>query len=425
MIGTAAPNEQPAPAPAGPAPPSRPTSRPGPAPASMVSSTSQVAEAPPAPSDDPTSPEGWLRRCWSDGVTATFVARVRGTALARAAAEEDAAGLRAFSAMAAMGHGDYGLADELLGAGASQPGEPPLSAPVALVDAAARLYRACGEAEQDPERAVKAMQALHQADHALASAEDGDTPEAATARGYAGLSLAEALLMVGDIGAARHHLELAVCDERDPRPPMVLRCTARCILGGIELAVGRGDLAVAHLQKAVRDAAGFRQEEQTARLLLVGAMLIENHRYGEALLRELMAQHHLDADIARGHGTLSHLHRLLEVLSKGAPFSLPKRVELRELLRFLQGRHYSAGWFLLLTSLAAGGLGSAGDASEAYNTLVHAAATLRCRRMEGAADLCDRQVDALRVRLGEERFEEVLTEARERRRTFLTYLNGR
>lgn len=386
------------------------------------------ASPPSPPSGDAPGPDEtalrWLARCWVEGVTASFVAQAEalGPRVAAGDRDDDNTALRAFTAMAAMGRGDYDLADALLTD--APPGEG-LSSPVSLLDATARLYRACGEAERDPERAQRAMKELHAAELALPRGAEHDTTETATARGYAGLSHGEALLMVGDVGAARHQLERVVGEERSERglrPPAVLLTTVRCILGGIEQAVGRGDLAVAHLQAAVRDAAGFAQEEQVARLLLCGSMLADNHRFGEALLRDLKAQGQLQPEALEGHGTIAHLHRLLVLLAGESPFPLPVRAEMRELLRFLQGRHYSAGWFLLVTSLTAGALLGAGDAVEAYNILVHAAAALRCRRMEGAADLCDRQLTALRQRLGEEHFEAVVTEARERRRAFLNYL---
>lgn len=325
------------------------------------------------------------------------------------------AAMQAFAAMAAMGRGNYELADQLLGP------QPQARCPAALLlNSAARLYRACGDGGQDPASALMAMNALNEARQRL-----GNTPgpEAATARGYAGLALAEALLGVGDVGAARHQLALVV--EEGQAPPVVL-AAVRSILGGIELTVGRGDLAIGHLQAAVRAAAGLPAEEQVVRLLLCGAVLCTDRRYGTALLEEF--QRRYPPRSPSGQGATARLARLLRLLAHagasegavvtaptGSPYPLAVRLEVRELLRHLQGRHYSVGWFLLFTSICAGALQAGGDPCEAYSVLVHAAATLRCRRMDGAAELCDRQIEALRHQLGEDRFEALLNEARHRR----------
>ncbi len=286
-----------------------------------------------------------------------------------------------------------------------------------LLDSAVRLYRACGDAERDPERALRAMQDLGEARRQVGSAQN---VEAATARGYAGLALAEALLMVGDVGAARHQLELVI---EEAQAPPVLLTWIRSILCGIELAVGRTDLAIGHLQAGMRQAAGHPAEEQMTRLLLSGVMLSGNRRYGLALLEEFLARNADHPPV--GQGTVARLYRMLRLLSGESPFPLPVRAEVRDHLRYLQGRHYSAGWFLLLTGVCSGALRGAGDTCEAYSVLIHAAATLRCRRMDGAADLCDRQIEALRSQLGEDQFEALLAEAQRRRRIFLSYLDER
>lgn len=391
----------------------------------LSSQTEDPAPAPgqaPAPED---GPEGWLRQCWIEGITATWGARLKTLGLQAARAGGDAdlrAGLQAFAAVAAMGRGDYDLADQLLG-----PPPEEGSPSVLLIDQAARLYRACGDAERDPERAVAAMAALNEARARLQRSGEV-SPEAATARGYAGLMLGEALLMVGDVGAARHQLELVV--EEGQAPPALLTAV-RCVLGGIEQAVGRPDLAIGHLQAAVRGAQGLAAEEGLSRLLLCGVMLSTDVRYGLALFDEYLARQR--GKVPEGQGTVARLFRLLQMLvgvmreGPGAAMmlTLPMRVELRDLLRFLQGRHYSAGWFLLLTGLCAGALRGAGDPCEAYSVLIHAAATLRCRRMDGAAELCDRQIEMLRATLGVDQFEALLTEARHRRQLFLSYLGNR
>ncbi len=107
------------------------------------------------------------------------------------------------------------------------------------------------------------------------------------------------------------------------------------------------------------------------------------------------------------------------------PWSLPVRYNLHEQGHWLQGRHNSAGWSLLMVNLFAGAQIGAGDPCGAYGVLVQAAADLRCRRMDGVADLCDRQITTLRTRLGPERFDELLTEAQRRRRELHLYESER
>ncbi len=63
-------------------------------------------------------PEHWLKEFWVQGVTASWGERL--SRLGRRAAingldADMTASLRAFAALAAMGRGDYDLADELLG----------------------------------------------------------------------------------------------------------------------------------------------------------------------------------------------------------------------------------------------------------------------------------------------------------------------
>lgn len=387
----------------------------------MLPSSHAPDPAPVPPTAEEEGPAQWLRQCWAEGVTADWgvrLSRLGPQALVQGqgagGSDEVIVALKAFAAMAAMGRGDYELADQLLGAA------PEAGAPATLLlDAAARLYRACGDTGREPAHAIAAMNALNEARQHLGAAPG---PEAATARGYAGLSLAEALLAVGDVGAARHQLTLVV--EEGLAPPALL-VAVRSILGGIEQAVGRADLAIGHLQAAVRLSTGLPAEEQLARLLLCGVVLSTDRRYGLALLDEVQAR--LPVRGRAGQGASARLLRLLRLLAAEAPqegaaspYPLAVRVEARDLLRHLQGRHYSAGWFLLLTGVCAGAL-RAGDPCEAYSVLVHAAATLRCRRMDGAAELCDRQIEALRVQLGEERFESLLTEAKQRRQQLSGY----
>jgi hypothetical protein len=373
--------------------------------------------------NQPPDLDAWLRECWAEGVTTAASARLCALTDAdlQGADDDVRAGLGAFAALAAMGHGDYDRADRLLSGRAGT-----LSPPVMLLDSAARLYRACGDAERDPARALLAMNDLAEVQARVQALTGGAAgvggPALSTAQAYAGLSLAEALLMVGDVGAARHQLSLII--EEGAAPPALLTM-ARCILSGIEQAVGRADLAIDHMQAAVRATAGLPAEGMLTRLLLCGMMLGADRLYGLALYDEFLARHGRPA----GHGAVARLFRMLDLMVPGlrrpddwrsepplpSPYPLAVRTEIREHLRFLQGRHYSPGWFVLFTGLCAGVLRAAGDPCEAYTVLVHAAATLRLRHMDGAAEMCDRQIEVLRVELGVDRFEALLVEARQRR----------
>ena len=64
----------------------------------------------------------------------------------------------------------------------------------------------------------------------------------------------------------------------------------------------------------------------------------------------------------------------------------------------------------------ASALVAADETCEAYDVLVQSAAELRCRRIDGVADLIDRQLATLRGQLGPDGFEPLLREAQRRRR---------
>ena len=98
------------------------------------------------------------------------------------------------------------------------------------------------------------------------------------------------------------------------------------------------------------------------------------------------------------------------------PLNLESTVEIRQDLRWLLGRHASAAWCLLIVSLVGGALVAADENCEGYDILVQSAAELRCRHMDGVADLLDRQLATLRGQLGPDGFEPVLREAQRRRR---------
>src|SRR5258708_2857750 len=93
-----------------------------------MTSSSQLPLLPQVPLQPPSEdgPEQWLRQFWVQGVTASWGERLGLLGRRAVIAGIDAdmtVSLRAFAAMAAMGRGDYDLADELLGSppGAGSP----------------------------------------------------------------------------------------------------------------------------------------------------------------------------------------------------------------------------------------------------------------------------------------------------------------
>jgi hypothetical protein len=352
-------------------------------------------------------------RCREQGLTEAQAQELSalGTSAVLDAHEHEASiGMRTLLTFAALSRGDFTLADKAL----SLPGDA-ATPELRLLDLAARLYRICIGSERDEAQPTAAMNALTEA---LVPVIHMTTPEARLARGYAGLSLSEALLRVGDVGAARQQLE-SVADE--PSMPPGISIVAGMLLGGIEQAVGRNDLALGHIQVALHRASQLgatAEEERLLRMVLVGLLMFDSRRYGLAMLDDITAGKY--GAPPSGNGTVARLYRLLALLAQEPPFPIDARGEVREQLRWLQGRHNSAGWSLLFTSLAAGALSGAGDNCEAYGLLVEAAAELRCRYMDGVADLCDRQIAALRHSLGPDAFDELLTEAQRRRQLLLS-----
>jgi hypothetical protein len=360
---------------------------------------------------DEHTAERLLLRCTETGLTESQADQLSAIGLRAVldlrerSGESASIGMRSLVTFAALGRGDFSLADAVL----ATPGDG--STPeLRLLDLAARLYRACVGAESDPAQPLSAMNALTEA---LVPVLGVDTPEARMARGYAGLTLSEALLRVGDVGAARQQLE-TVADE--PGMPPGIAVVAGMMLGGLEQAVGRNDLALGHIQVALHRASslgGAAEEERLLRVLLVGFLMFDSRRYGLAMLDDITAGKYGPAPT--GNGTVARLYRVLSLLAREPPLPLAARAAVRDELLWLQGRHNSAGWSLLVTSLVAGALTGASDACEAYGLLVQASAELRCRYMDGVADLCERQITALRSSLGPDAFDDLLTEAQRRR----------
>jgi len=362
--------------------------------------------------------EDLLERCRELGLTESQADELSGLGM-RAVLEVYASsglgasiGMRALVTFAALGRGDFKLADSVL----DLPGEAN-TPELRLLDLAARLYRACVGAERDPGKPLALMNALTEA---LVPVIGLQTAEARLSRGYAGLTLSEALLRLGDVGAARQQLE-SVADE--PGMPPAIAVIAGMMLGGLEQSVGRNDLALGHIQVALHRASqlgAIAEEERLLRVLLVGLLMFDSRRYGLAMLDDITAGKYGPAP--SGHGTVARLYRVLSLIAREPPLSLAARASVREDLRWLQGRHNSAGWSLLVVSLVAGAMAGADDACEAYGLLVQASAELRCRYMDGVADLCDRQIAALRHQLGPDCFDELLTEAQRRRQQLLSVL---
>jgi hypothetical protein len=292
-----------------------------------------------------------------------------------------------------------------------QPTRAVVSAELRTLRLAVVLYDACTSGESFAPRLSALMQELSAE---LTLLNGVMTPAGRCARGYAGLCLGDALLRMGDVGAARSQLEL-VADEAHMPPAIAV--IARLLLGAIEQACGRSDLALGHLQVALHRAAGLGQEEQLLRLILVGVLAADNRRYALAMLDDIAAGKY--GQVPSGEGTVARLYQLLLLLGQGAARSLESLALMRAQLRWLQHRHGSAGWSLLLTGLTAGMLLGAEESCDAYDVLVQSAAELRCRYLDGVADLCDRQISTLRTQLGLERFESLLGEAQRRRKTLL------
>jgi hypothetical protein len=359
------------------------------------------------------SPEERLaQRCHEMGVTEAHAAELCALgvhAVQQLASPSSRICMRTLVTFAALGHGDLQLADSML----ALPGEPE-SPELRLLDLSARLYRVCVESEQPSGQPLAAMNALTEA---LLPVLGVGSPLARLSRGYAGLTMSEVLLRLGDVGAARQQLEL-VADE--PSMPPGIAVIAGMLLGGIEQAVGRNDLALGHIQVALHRASQLgaaAAEERLLRMVLVGLLMFDSRRYGLAMLDDVTAGKY--GPPPSGNGAVARLYRVLALIAREPPMPLAARAAVREEVHFLQGRHNSAGWSLLLTSLIAGALTGAGDTCEAYGLLVQAAAELRCRYLDGVADLCDRQIAAMRHELGPDAFDELLTEAQRRRHQLL------
>jgi hypothetical protein len=362
---------------------------------------------------------GPFQRCLSLGLAeaqAAQLSKLDVHTLQTLAGHESQIALRSLVAFAALGRGNFALADAAL----ALPGAPE-NPEQRLLDLSARLYRACVGAERDPEQPQRVMNALSEA---LLPVMGLASPEAQLARGYAGLTLSEALLRIGDVGAARQQLE-SVVDE--PGMPVGIAVIAGLLLGGIEQAVSRPDLALGHVQVALHRATQLgvaSDEERLLRLILVALLMADSRRLGPAMLDDVRGGKY--GPPPSGYGTVARLFHLLqliaqtptepEVLAATEPHvTLLRRFAIHSELRWLQGRHNSAGWSLLFTALCAGALSGMGDTCESYGVLIEAAAELRCRYMDGVADLCDRQIAVLRHQLGADAFEQLIAEAQRRR----------
>lgn len=362
-----------------------------------------IAEQSPTPTTADFIDDVLLGRCRELGLTESTLRALRHSQLS--SAQRASATVRSILALAALSRGDGTRADELLTSG-----KPVRSIEERRLWLAASLYRACW---LTPSAAASdEISRLTQALGNVSTETDVEQPALAElAQGCAALAYAEGLLRATDVGAARNQLELVANDDRQPRGVVVV---ARMLLAAIEVGVGRSDLALGHIQVALHASAGLGPEDRLLRLLLVGLLFAENRRLARAMLDDVIAGRY--GAISTEQGTVAHLLRVLRLLAQHCPLELEHTVELRRDLRWLLGRHVSAAWSLLIVSVLASALVAADETCEAYDVLVQSAAELRCRRIDGVADLIDRQLATLRGQLGPDGFEPLLREAQRRRR---------
>ncbi|HNN53619.1 MAG TPA: hypothetical protein PKO07_21485 [Pseudomonadota bacterium] len=311
--------------------------------------------------------------------------------------------IRSLLALAALSRGDVAMADDLLATG-----KPIRTIEERRLWLAASLYRTCWLNPPLPDEVASLTQALGNA----TSSDAVDAPEwSPMALGCATLAFAEGLLRMSDVGAARNQLEVVATGERLPRG---LAVVARTLLASIEIGVGRSDLAIGHLQVALHASADLGAEDRFLRLLLIGLLLGENRRLALAMLDDLSSGRYEKIDPTLG--TVGRLYSVLSAISYSCPLSLAATIQLRRDLAWLLKRHASAAWCLLLLSIISGALVCSDETCEGYDILVQSAAELRCRYMDGVADLLDRQLATLRGQLGPDGFEPVVREAQRRRR---------
>lgn len=310
--------------------------------------------------------------------------------------------VRPLLAFSALSRGDTHAADSLL----------TLDRPIRCLEEkrmwlAASLYRACWKTPP----LFDEISGLTQSLGAVLGVEQVETPEwSNTSLACATIAFAEGLLRMSDVGAARNQLEEA--HARTEWPPGLL-FIADLFLSAIEVGVGRSDLAEAHLQKAIAESAHNGPENRFFRLLLAGLLLGDRREEGQTRLAELA--HGDFGPIEPNVGTVGRLFRVLCLAAQDGGLSLSDTIELRKNVSWLTKRHASAAYSLLVVSVVAGALMSGVEVCEGYDLLVQSAAEFRCRQMDGAADLVDRQIATLRGRLGPDEFEPLIKEAQQRR----------
>ena len=344
--------------------------------------------------------DAFVARCREFGLTETTLRELRRAQFSDEILADVTA--RGLLALAALSRGDTVRAERLLATG-----KPVRTIEEKRLWLAASLYLACWQPPQKNDEIAQLTQALG----AASTVETVESPDLAKlAMGCAALAFAEGLLRVADVGAARNQLELVANDDQLPRG---LAVVARTLLASIEIGVGRSDLALGHLQVALHASAGLGPEDRLLRLLVIGLLFAENRRLARAMLDDVVAGRY--GAISTDQGTVARLYRLLVQIAYHCPLKLESTVEIRQDLRWLLGRHASAAWCLLIVSLVGGALVAADENCEGYDVLVQSAAELRCRHMDGVADLLDRQLATLRGQLGPDGFEPVLREAQRRR----------
>ena len=186
---------------------------------------------------------------------------------------------------------------------------------------------------------------------------------------------------------------------------------AGLFLGGIEQAVSRPDLALGHVQVALHRATQLgvaSDEERLLRLILVALLMADSRRLGGDARRRARRQVWASPS---GYGAVARLYHLLSLIaqtpdrSRGAGRHQPhvtllRRFAIHAELRWLQGRHKQRRLVAALHCAVRPARWLAWAIPAGVQRYSLRAAELRCRYMDGVAELCDRQIALLRHQLG-------------------------
>ena len=206
------------------------------------------------------------------------------------------------------------------------------------------------------------------------------------ALGCATLAFAEGLLRMSDVGAARNQLEVVATGNACHAD--WLSSHARCSRRS-RSALGEATWPSTLAGGAARERRlGRRGSVSAASLigLLLGKIVAWRWPCSTICRRALRKKDRPTL------GTVGRLYSVLSAISYSCPLSLAATIQLRRDLAWLLKRHASAAWCLLLLSIISGALVCSDETCEGYDILVQSAAELRCRYMDGVADLLDRQL---------------------------------